>query len=234
MERKRIIIAIDGFSSTGKSSFAKEIARRLGYIYADTGALYRAITYLAYTTGFINRRNSVDMEGFYNLLIRTRLEFRPGSNGGISETYLNGRCVEKQIRTMEISNKVSHIAKQPAVRNFVDGILHQIGRRRGVVMDGRDIGTVVFPDAELKIFMTATPAVRAERRLKELALSGIKETYDNVLKNIMERDYLDTHREVAPLVQAPDAIILDNSNMTVEEQFVWLGTLLREKFDIKF
>ena len=221
MNQKRIIIAIDGFSSTGKSSFAKEIAKRLGYIYADTGALYRAITYLAYNTGFINRRNTVDVEGL-----------KRNPSNGLSETWLNGVPVEKQIRTMEVSNKVSHIAKQPLVRNFVDDILHGMGAQRGIVMDGRDIGTVVFPDAELKIFMTASPQVRAERRLLELRQSGSKESFDSVLKNIMERDYIDTHREVAPLVQAPDAVVLDNSNMTISDQFVWLSAILLKRFNI--
>lgn len=133
---------------------------------------------------------------------------------------------------MEVSNKVSHIAKQPLVRNFVDDILHSMGAQRGIVMDGRDIGTVVFPDAELKIFMTASPQVRAERRLLELRQSGSKESFDSVLKNIMERDYIDTHREVAPLVQAPDAVVLDNSNMTISDQFVWLSAILLKRFNI--
>ena len=232
MNQKRIIIAIDGFSSTGKSSFAKEIAKRLGYIYADTGALYRAITYLAYNTGFINRRNTVDVEGLARLLPTITLEFKRNPSNGLSETWLNGVPVEKQIRTMEVSNKVSHIAKQRFVRNFVDDILHGMGAQRGIVMDGRDIGTVVFPDAELKIFMTASPQVRAERRLLELRQSGSKESFDSVLKNIMERDYIDTHREVAPLVQAPDAVVLDNSNMTISDQFVWLSAILLKRFNI--
>ena len=230
MDNSRIIIAIDGYSSTGKSSFAKLIAGKLGYIYVDTGAMYRAVTYFAYNCGFIDRRCRIKEEWLKRAIANIRITFRQTGHDGRSETYLNGANVEKQIRTMEISNKVSHISALPFVRSFVDDILKKLGESRGVVMDGRDIGTAVFPDAELKLFMTASVQVRAERRLKELHEKGGNESFEEVLKNLQERDRIDTTRETAPLVQAPDAILLDNSNMTIDEQLVWLDGIMKERF----
>lgn len=232
MENSKIIIAVDGHSSTGKSSFAKVIASRLGYIYVDTGALYRAVTYFAYNNGFIDNKCKIDKDGLKKTLIKNNITFKPGQNGK-SETYLNDANIEKQIRTLEISNKVSHISALPFVRSFVDKLLHEFGKEKGVVMDGRDIGTAVFPKAELKIFMTASPEIRAQRRFKEIQEAGGKENYEQVLKNLKERDYIDEHRSAAPLVKANDAILLDNSNMTIPEQFVWLDKILLDKFNLQ-
>lgn len=230
MENSKIIIAIDGYSSTGKSSFAKLIAKKLGYIYIDTGAMYRAVTYFAYSCGFIDSRCKIKEEWLKKAIQNIRITFRQTGADGKSETYLNDVNVEKQIRTMEISNKVSHISALPFVRNFIDGILIKLGESKGVVMDGRDIGTAVFPNAELKLFMTASPQVRAERRFKELHEKGGNESMEEVVKNIEERDYIDTHRETAPLTRAADAVLLDNSNMTIDEQLVWLDSLMKERF----
>lgn len=232
MENSKIIIAVDGHSSTGKSSFAKVIASKLGYIYVDTGALYRAVTYFAYYNGFIDKKCKIDKEGLKKTLGKNNITFRPGVDGK-SETYLNNANIEKQIRTLEISNKVSHISALPFVRVFVDKLLHKLGEAKGVVMDGRDIGTAVFPQAELKIFMTASAEIRAKRRFKEIQEAGGKESYDDVLKNLKERDYIDEHRNVAPLRKADDAILLDNSNMTIPEQFIWLDQILLDKFNLR-
>ncbi|MEF9986119.1 MAG: (d)CMP kinase [Bacteroidales bacterium] len=232
MENNKIIIAVDGHSSTGKSSFAKIIASKLGYIYVDTGALYRAATYFAYNNGFIDNRCRIDKDGLKKTLCKNSITFKPGKDGK-SETYLNDVNIEKYIRTIEISNKVSHISTLPFVRNFVDNLLHKFGEEKGVVMDGRDIGTAVFPNAELKIFMTASPEIRAQRRFKEIQEAGGKETYNEVLKNLKERDYIDEHRSTAPLVKANDAILLDNSTMTIPEQFIWLNKILLDKFELQ-
>ncbi|MEG2849046.1 MAG: (d)CMP kinase [Bacteroidales bacterium] len=226
------MIAVDGHSSTGKSSFAKIIASKLGYIYVDTGALYRAATYFAYNNGFIDNRCRIDKDGLKKTLCKNSITFKPGKDGK-SETYLNDVNIEKYIRTIEISNKVSHISTLPFVRNFVDNLLHKFGEEKGVVMDGRDIGTAVFPNAELKIFMTASPEIRAQRRFKEIQEAGGKETYNEVLKNLKERDYIDEHRSTAPLVKANDAILLDNSTMTIPEQFIWLNKILLDKFELQ-
>lgn len=232
MENSKIIIAIDGYSSTGKSSFAKVIAARLEYIYVDTGALYRAATYFAYTNGFIDNKCKIDREGLKKTLRKNSITFKPGENGK-SETYLNNANIEKQIRTLEISNKVSQIAALPFVREYVDKLLRTFGEAKGVVMDGRDIGTAVFPDAELKIFMTASPQIRAQRRFREIQEAGGKESYEEVLKNLRKRDHIDETRSVAPLKRAPDALLLDNSRMTVAEQFIWLDKILLEKFNLQ-
>lgn len=236
MENKRIIIAIDGYSSTGKSSFAKLIAGRLGYIYVDTGALYRAITYFAWNCGFIDNKSKIEEEWLKKTLGSITVTFKYSAESGKSETYLNNANVEKQIRSMEISNKVSYISALPFVRAYVDGILHKLGENKGVVMDGRDIGTAVFPNAEIKLFMTASVQVRAERRYKELQQKGGQENVEieEVMKNLQERDRIDQTRKTSPLVKADDAILLDNSYMTIEEQCAWLGNILKEKFDIDF
>ncbi len=230
MENRRIIIAIDGHSSTGKSSFAKLIASKLGYVYVDTGAMYRAVTYFASCCGFIDNRCRIKEEWLKKAISGIRITFRQTGPDGKSETYLNDVNVERQIRTMDISNKVSYISVLPFVREFIDNILVEFGKSKGVVMDGRDIGTAVFPDAELKLFMTASARVRAERRFKELQEKGGKESFEEVLKNIEKRDYIDANRETAPLVRAADAILLDNSNMTLDEELVWLDGILKERF----
>ncbi len=232
MEHSKIIIAIDGHSSTGKSSFARQIAARLGYLYVDTGALYRAVTYFAFTNGFIDNKGKINEEGLRKTLPANRIYFRLGPDSK-SATWLNNACVEKQIRTLNISNKVSKISALPYVREYVDRILRRLGEDRGVVMDGRDIGTSVFPDAELKIFMTAAVETRAHRRFKEIQEAGGKESYDDVLKNLKERDYIDQTRVVSPLRKADDAILLDNTNMSIPEQFVWLDRILLERFGLQ-
>lgn len=229
MQKSNIIIAIDGYSSTGKSTFAKLIAAKLGYIYIDTGALYRAVTLSAIDHRIISENNTIDNSALEKLLEKTVIEFRTTGENGKSETYLNGKNVESQIRRLEVSNKVSYIAAIPAVRNFVDSMLKCYGEKKGVVMDGRDIGTAVFPNAELKIFMTADPQIRAERRLQEMIQKGENPDRDEVLKNLLERDYIDTHREVAPLTQAKDAIVLDNSHMTLDEQMNWILDILHKR-----
>lgn len=232
MEQAKIIIAIDGHSSTGKSSFAKQVAARLGYVYVDTGAMYRAVTYFAYTNGFMDNKGKIDEAGLKLTLGANVISFKLGPDGK-SQTWLNNACVEKQIRTLNISNKVSKISALPFVREYVDKILRRMGQDKGVVMDGRDIGTSVFPNAELKIFMTAAVEVRAQRRFKEIQQAGGKESFDDVLKNLKERDHLDQTREVSPLRKADDAILLDNSNMSIPEQFVWLDRILLERFGLQ-
>ena len=232
MEQSKIIIAIDGHSSTGKSSFAKQVAARLGYVYVDTGAMYRAVTYFAYTNGFIDNKNKIDEQGLKMTLPANRISFRLGPDNK-SQTWLNNASVEKQIRTLNISNKVSKISALPFVREYVDNLLRKFGEQKGVVMDGRDIGTAVFPNAELKIFMTAAVEVRAQRRFKEIQEAGGKETLEDVLKNLKERDHLDQTREVSPLRKADDALLLDNSYMSIPEQFVWLDRILLERFGLQ-
>jgi len=222
-----IIIAIDGHSSTGKSTVAKLIASRLGYIYIDTGAIYRALTLQAMRDSLVDGTGCADVHALENALSHAAedgtyaISFRTGE-GGRSETYLNGENVEGYIRSMEVSAVVSHVAALPFVRKYVDGILHRLGASRGVVMDGRDIGTAVFPDAELKIFMTADARVRAKRRYDELLAKGQPADFAKVLENVRERDYLDEHRDVAPLVKAPDAVVLDNSEMSLEDEVKWI------------
>lgn len=233
MGNRKIIIAIDGYSSTGKSSFAKLVAAGLGYIYADSGALYRAVTYFAYTNGLISKKASVSMKELQDVLYKVEIEFRHSEENGLSATFLNGSNIEKQIRTSEISGLVSHIAKIPFVREYVDEILRNIGEDKGIVMDGRDIGTAVFPKAEMKIFMTASPEVRAKRRFEELKAKGAKDTYNQVLDALIKRDGIDEGRDKDPLRRADDAIVLDNSNMTIEEEIKWLNAILKQKFNLE-
>ncbi|MCI1720303.1 MAG: (d)CMP kinase [Bacteroidales bacterium] len=233
MANGKIIIAIDGYSSTGKSTFAKLVAEGLGYIYADSGALYRAVTYFAYTNGFIDNKGVVEAEGLQKVLHKIELSFKTSCPDGKSMTYLNGSNVEKQIRTSEISGLVSRIAEVPFVREYVDEILRKMGGDKGLVMDGRDIGTAVFPNAELKIFMTASPEVRAKRRFDELKLKGAKDTYDEVLAALKKRDDIDEHRAKDPLTKAKDAIVLDNSSMTMEEEIDWLNAILKPNFNLQ-
>ena len=215
---KKITIAIDGFSSTGKSTLAKELAKHLGYVYVDTGAMYRAVAYFAMQKGFI-RKDFFDKESLIESLPDIKLVFKFNSDLGFAEMYLNGINIEKEIRTIEVSNFVSLVAEISEVRSKLVEQQQEMGKNKGIVMDGRDIGTIVFPDADLKIFMTASPMTRAERRFKELQKKGDNVTFDEVLKNVEERDYIDTHRDDSPLVKASDAIEFDNSNVTKQEQF---------------
>ena len=224
---KKIIIAVDGFSSCGKSTFAKAIAARLGYIFIDTGAMYRAVTLYALEHGAI-RSGIVDEEAVCRLLDQIAITFRFNPARGASDIYVNGDLVEGKIRTIEVSNCVSQVSAIPAVRKKLVAMQQEMGRRRGVVMDGRDIGTVVFPDAELKLFMTADPAVRARRRYDELTAKGQQVTLEEIERNVRERDKADMSRAISPLRQADDAIVLDNSRMTVEEQMEWFLKLYAE------
>lgn len=229
--RRGIIIALDGYSSTGKSTFAKMIARKLGYIYIDTGAIYRAITLYAIDSGFIINESEINTELLLKSIKEERISvyFRTLPPENKSCTFLNGANVENEIRTLKVSGLVSIVAAIPFVREFVDIILHRIGQEGGVVMDGRDIGTAVFPNAQLKIFMTADPEIRAERRLKEMLASGENAKFEDVLENIRKRDYMDTHRSTSPLTMAPDAILLDNSHLTLDEQLLWIEQILQQK-----
>lgn len=219
-----IIIAIDGYSSTGKSSFAKIIANEFSFLYLDSGALYRGVTLFAIENGFITDDNTIDVPALTSAMETLDLHFGPDG------TYIGGRCIEKEIRSMEVASKVSPIATVAEVRTFVDRKLREFGKGRRVVMDGRDIGTTVFPDAELKIFMTADPMVRAQRRAEEMAAKGMDVDITEVLNNLQERDYIDSHRETSPLTQAEDAIVLDNSHMTMEDQLVWLKEIISRRF----
>ena len=216
---KKIIIAIDGFSSTGKSTLAKELAKHLGYVYVDTGAMYRAVALFAMQNGYIGK-DFFDVTSLVNSLPYIKLVFQFNPNLGFSEMYLNETNVEQEIRTLDVSNFVSKVAEIPEVRSKLVEQQQQMGKSKGIVMDGRDIGTVVFPEAELKIFMNASAHTRAQRRFKELKEKGdVVSTFEDVLKNIEERDYIDTHREDSPLVKAKDALEFDNSNITKQEQF---------------
>ena len=217
---KKIVIAIDGFSSCGKSTFAKAIAARLGYIFIDTGAMYRAVTLYALEQGAI-RDGEVDTEAVVKLLPEINISFSFNAERGASDIYVNGELAEGRIRTIEVSNCVSKVSSIREVREKLVAMQQQMGQKRGVVMDGRDIGTVVFPDAELKIFMTADAQVRAERRYAELTAKGDKVTMEEILDNVISRDKADMERTISPLRQAEDAVVLDNSDMSVDEQMAW-------------
>ncbi len=219
---KKVIIAIDGFSSCGKSTFAKSIAARLGYIFIDTGAMYRAVTLYALEHGAI-RSGIADEERIVALLPEIAITFRFNPQRGASDIYVNGDLVEGKIRTIEVSNCVSAVSSIREVREKLVAMQQQMGERRGVVMDGRDIGTVVFPDAELNIYMTADPKVRAERRYAELRAKGDEVSFDEVLDNVISRDKADMSRAISPLRKADDAVVLDNSRMTVEDQMEWFA-----------
>jgi len=214
----KITIAIDGFSSTGKSTVAKRIAKHLGYVYVDSGAMYRAVTYYAMQRGFIDS-NHFNIEGLVENLNAITISFKFNNTLGFAEVYLNGINIENDIRTLEVSSFVSKVAEISEVRQKLVEQQQQLGKDGGVVMDGRDIGTVVFPDAELKLFLTASPENRAKRRFDELIKRGDRVLYDEVLKNVEERDYIDSHRKDSPLVKAEDDIEIDNSNMSKDEQF---------------
>lgn len=219
---KKIVIAIDGYSSCGKSTMAKDLAREVGYIYVDTGAMYRAVTLFAMRGGMFGDDGNVDADTLGKLLPDVHISFRLNAVTGRPEVCLNGEVVEDEIRTLEVSQHVSPVAALPFVRAKLVEQQQAMGCEKGIVMDGRDIGTVVFPDAELKVFVTASAEIRAERRFKELRAKGMPADYDAILKNVEERDYIDTHRQTSPLRQADDALVLDNSHMSIAEQKQWL------------
>ena len=224
---KKITIAIDGFSSTGKSTLAKQLAKHLGYIYVDTGAMYRAVTFFAMQHGYISE-GFFDKQSLINSLEFINLQFHFNEALGFAEMYLNEVNVESDIRTIEVSNFVSRIAEVSEVRTKLVEQQKQMGKEKGIVMDGRDIGTVVFPDAELKIFMTASSKTRAQRRYDELQAKGQDVSYDAVLKNVEERDYIDSNRDDSPLVMAENAFEIDNSHMSREAQFVHVLALAKQ------
>lgn len=219
---KKITIAIDGHSSCGKSTMAKELAKRLGYIYVDTGAMYRTVTLYAMRNNMFDANGDVDTEALSSAMPQIEVSFMINEETGRPNACLNGENVEQVIRSIEVSNHVSKVAAIPFVREAMVDQQRRMGKEKGVVMDGRDIGTTVFPDAELKIFVTASAEVRAQRRYDELQQKGMPADYDEILKNVQERDYIDSHREVSPLRKAEDALLLDNSNMTIPEQNEWL------------
>lgn len=219
---KKIIIAIDGFSSCGKSTMAKDLAREISYVYVDTGAMYRAVTLYALRNNLFNSDNTVKVDELEQQMKNITISFKFNTETGRPDTYLNGELVEKEIRSLEVSSHVSPIAAVPFVRTAMVAQQQRMGESKGIVMDGRDIGTTVFPQAELKIFVTASAEVRAQRRYDELQAKGMPADYADILKNVEERDYIDSHREVSPLCKADDAIELDNSHMTIPEQKAWL------------
>jgi cytidylate kinase len=224
---KKITIAIDGYSSCGKSTMAKDLAREIGYIYIDSGAMYRAVTLYCLENGLFTNEG-IDTERLESAMPDIRISFELNPETQRPMTFLNGQNVEDRIRTMEVSNRVSPVAALPFVRKALVELQQEMGRAKGIVMDGRDIGTAVFPDAELKIFVTASAEIRAQRRYDELKAKGQEASFEEILTNVKERDYIDQNREVSPLRQAEDALLLDNSNMTIEEQKQWLAARFAE------
>ena len=218
---KKITIAIDGFSSCGKSTMAKDLAREIGYIYIDSGAMYRAVTLFCLDNGLFTG-DDIDTERLEQEMGNIRISFRLHPETGRPDTYLNGVNVENRIRSMEVSAHVSPVAALPFVRQALVAQQQQMGREKGIVMDGRDIGTTVFPDAELKVFVTASPEIRAQRRYDELKAKGQPADYEDILANVKQRDDIDQHRAVSPLRRADDALLLDNSHLTIAEQKAWL------------
>ena len=228
---KKITIAIDGFSSCGKSTMAKDLAKKLGYVYVDTGAMYRAVTLYAMRNGLFNADGSVKTADIERQMSKINITFKLNKRAERPDTYLNNELVENDIRTLEVSNHVSQIAAVPFIREAMVAQQQRMGKDKGVVMDGRDIGTTVFPEAELKVFVTASAEVRAQRRYDELKEKGMPADFNDILKNVQERDYIDSHREVSPLRKAPDAIELDNSHMTITEQSAWLMEQVEQKIE---
>jgi cytidylate kinase len=228
MNMKKITIAIDGFSSTGKSTLAKQLAKELGYVYVDTGAMYRAVAYFAMQHNLVSETH-LDKAGLVAQLSTINLRFQFNPALGFAEMYLNNENIETQIRTIEVSRMVSKVAEISEVRAKLVEQQQEMGKDKGIVMDGRDICTVVFPDAELKLFMTASSKTRAQRRFDELVEKGQRVTFEEVLQNVEERDYIDTHREDSPLVKAVDAIEIDNSSLSKKEQFELVLKLVKEK-----
>lgn len=219
---KRIIIAIDGFSSCGKSTMAKDLAKEIGYIYIDSGAMYRAVTLYCIENGIFDSNNNIQEEKLKERIADINITFKLNKETQRPDTYLNGILVEDKIRTMEVSSRVSPVAALGFVRKALVKLQQSMGKEKGIVMDGRDIGTAVFPDAELKIFVTASAEIRAQRRYDELKAKGMEASYEEILHNVEERDKIDQTRKVSPLRKADDAILLDNSNMTIAEQKEWL------------
>ena len=225
-----IIIAVDGFSSTGKSTFAKMVAKEFGFLYLDSGAMYRGVTLFAMERGFIAEDGTIDQPALKAVIGTLDLHFRRDS--GATLLFLGDRCIEDKIRTLEVSSHVSPVSAIPFVRNFVDSKLHAFSEGGRVIMDGRDIGTTVFPNAELKIFMTADENVRAQRRYDEMVSKGETPVFEEVLANLKDRDYIDSHRETSPLSQAADAYVMDNTHMTMHEELVWALGVIQGKFGI--
>ena len=219
---EKIIIAIDGFSSCGKSTMAKDLAHELGYIYVDTGAMYRCVALYALQHKLFLKDGEINIPELEAAMPNINISFKLNKETGRPDTYLNNENVENKIRTMEVSSHVSSIAAIPFVREALVAQQQKMGKDKGIVMDGRDIGTVVFPNAELKIFVTASPEVRAQRRYDELMEKGMEADYNEILENVKQRDYIDSHRDVSPLRKADDAIELDNSNISIEEQKQWI------------
>ncbi len=219
---KKITIAIDGYSSCGKSTMAKDLAREIGYVYVDTGAMYRSVTLYALRHNLFNADGSVREDELRQEMGNIHITFKLNPETGRPDTYLNGELVENDIRSLEVSNHLSPIAAIALVRHALVAQQQQMGKEKGIVMDGRDIGTTVFPDAELKVFVTASAQVRAQRRFDELQAKGMPADFSDILKNVQERDYIDTHRETSPLKKADDALELDNSHLTIAEQKAWL------------
>ena len=226
---KKIIVAIDGHSSCGKSTMAKSLAAQVGYIYVDTGAMYRAVTLFAMRQGLFDAQGQPDAARLEALVPKIEVSFHLDPTTNLPLVYLNGEVVEEEVRTLEVSSHVSAIAALPFVREALTRQQQRMGEEKGIVMDGRDIGTVVFPQAELKVFVTASAEVRAQRRFLELTAKGQTVAFEDILRNVQERDYIDSHREVAPLRQADDALVLDNSEMTREEQMQWLLDRFEER-----
>lgn len=226
---KKIIVAIDGHSSCGKSTMAKSLAAQVGYIYVDTGAMYRAITLFAMRQGLFDAQGQPDAARLEALVPEIEVSFRLDPTTNLPLVCLNGEVVEEEVRTLEVSSRVSAIAALPFVREALTRQQQRMGEEKGIVMDGRDIGTVVFPQAELKVFVTASAEVRAQRRYLELTAKGQTVAFEDILRNVQERDYIDSHREVAPLRQADDALVLDNSELTREEQMQWLLDRFEER-----
>ena len=226
---KKIIVAIDGHSSCGKSTMAKSLAAQVGYIYVDTGAMYRAVTLFAMRQGLFDAQGQPDAARLEALVPKIEVSFRLDPDTHLPLVCLNGEVVEEEVRTLEVSSHVSAIAALPFVREALTRQQQRMGEEKGIVMDGRDIGTVVFPQAELKVFVTASAKVRAQRRFLELTAKGQTVAFEDILRNVQERDYIDSHREVAPLRQADDALVLDNSEMTREEQMQWLLNRFEER-----
>ncbi len=226
---KKIIVAIDGHSSCGKSTMAKSLAAQVGYIYVDTGAMYRAVTLFAMREGLFDAQGQPDAARLEALVPKIEVSFRLDPDTHLPLVCLNGEVVEEEVRTLEVSSHVSAIAALPFVREALTRQQQRMGEEKGIVMDGRDIGTVVFPQAELKVFVTASAEVRAQRRFLELTAKGQTVAFEDILRNVQERDYIDSHREVAPLRQADDALVLDNSEMTREEQMQWLLDRFEER-----
>ncbi len=225
---KKIIIAIDGYSSCGKSTMAKDLAHEINYIYVDTGAMYRSVTLFALRNKLFDSNGEINLKKLEDEIPGINISFKLNNETGHPDTYLNGEYVEDSIRSLEVSSMVSKVAAIPFVRRLLVVQQQKMGEEKGIVMDGRDIGTTVFPDAELKVFVTASPEIRAKRRFEELKAKGMPADYEDILKNVQERDYLDSHRSVSPLRKADDAIVLDNGNMTIDEQREWLLNKYKE------